>query len=91
MRISAERLASVSPSPTPLGKVARSAGWGVARCFGVCFDCTNVTANPLLIRPAFRTPSGPIGRSEERPSFEGLSGPLPRFAEKGESLRGEPA
>jgi hypothetical protein len=58
------------PSAASLGKVARSAGWGMARCFDLWSDCTSVVANLRLNRPAFHTPSGPSGR-------------LPRFVEKG--------
>jgi len=52
-----------------LGKVARSAGWGVARCFGLKSDCTTVTANLHRYVAAFHTPSAATRH-------------LPRFAEK---------
>ncbi len=67
------RIAAGFPSPAPLaplGKVARSAGWGVARCFNPELDCTGVTANLLRPIPAFHTPSAATRR-------------LPHFAEKG--------
>ena len=49
------------PFPSLLGKVARSAGWGVARCFDAKTDCTTVTANLRSKRPAFHTPSVAFG------------------------------
>ena len=52
-----------------LGKVARSAGWGVARCFGAS----------RIARPSPRTFVGPYLLSAPHPAF----GHLPRFAEKG--------
>src|SRR5271155_2055709 len=58
------------PSPALLGKVARRAGWGVARFFKSGSDCTTVGANRRRSVPAFHTPSAP-------------SVHLPLFAEKG--------
>src|SRR5208337_1711643 len=58
--------------PSLLGKVARSAGWGVARCFDPSRIARQVTANLHRAIPAFRTPSGPPGH-------------LPRSAEKGDA------
>ncbi len=56
--------------PSLLGKVARSAGWGVARSIGPS----------RIARPSLRNPAGPDLLSVPHPAF----GHLPRFAEKGE-------
>jgi hypothetical protein len=58
-----------TPSPALLGKVARSAGWGGARCFGASRGA----------RPTPRTFTKPDLLSTPPSAF----GPLPRFAEKG--------
>jgi len=55
--------------PSSLGKVARSAGWGVARCF----------KPSRIARPSARTCNVPYLLSAPHPAF----GHLPRFAEKG--------
>ena len=65
------QIAAVFPSPAPLGKVARSAGWGVAHCFSPELHCTGVAANLHRSILAFHTPSAATRR-------------LPRFAEKGD-------
>ena len=57
------------PFPSLLG-VARSAGWGMARCFNLESDCTGAIANLSQSIPAIHTPSAAPRR-------------LPRFAEKG--------
>jgi len=54
-----------------LGKVTRSAGWGVVRRLRPKSDCTTVTPNLHRSTPAFRTPSAATRH-------------LPRFAEKGD-------
>ncbi len=71
-----------APLPHLLGKVARSAGWGVVRCFG-----------PSQIeRPSLRTFIGPCLPSAPHPAFGhprvfARGQALPRFAEK-EAPRG---
>src|SRR5271166_5814699 len=48
------------PSPALLGKVARSAGWGMARRLNRESDCTSVTLRLHRRISAFHTPSGAL-------------------------------
>ncbi len=54
------KLRAILPQP-PLGKVARSAGWGVARCRNFSPDCTAVAAILHRTLPCFPHPIRPSG------------------------------
>ncbi len=71
------------PSPALLGKVARSAGWGVVRCLNFGSDCTTVTLSLHRAIPAFRTPSGPITRRKTGVFRRPMGPPSPLRGEGG--------